>query len=63
MQRQAWYNWLASMNRPSFGFEYKYRAFDELFMPPRKAEQMEEGEFADLVEACKTMGIEPPKRF
>jgi hypothetical protein len=32
MKRQAWYNWMASTNRPMFGQErFKFTPFDQLF--------------------------------
>jgi len=35
MQRQAWYTWLASTNRPIFGQEkFEFKSFDELFKEP-----------------------------
>lgn len=59
MKRQAWYNWLASMNRPSFGFEYHYETFDEKFGidPPVKFDPEE------IKKACAAHGIKPPMEF
>jgi hypothetical protein len=63
MQRQAWYNWMASTNRPMFGQkEFEFRPFDELFRPPEEHKAIQEEEFSELVDACQKMGITPPKR-
>jgi len=63
MQRQAWYNWLCSTNRPIFGqTEFTFRTFEELFpdeeMPPTISESPSE-----IIAACEKMGIRPPTRF
>lgn len=59
MHLQAWYNWMAMMNRPIFGYEYKFESFDEKFgkIDPEPSPKFDPDK---ITTACEKHGLKPP---